>query len=83
MNVPFSRSINTAILGLILLISCGVNPPKKILAGGLQVEGIRLPPGFAIQVYAENVVNAPHRPVPMNGLAYELTDSRSLILVTK
>lgn len=37
---------------------CRVNPPVKILAGGPKIEGISLPPGFSIHLYAGELKNA-------------------------
>jgi glucose/arabinose dehydrogenase len=37
---------------------CSVNFPSKMMAGGLKLDGIELPEGFGIHIYAEDVNNA-------------------------
>lgn len=60
---------------LFLLWSCGpVNPPIKVLApsyeGNLPIDSIKLPDGFAITVYAENVKNARALSLSPNGTLF-------------
>lgn len=58
MKKPLFSSL--MVLPMLLFLYCGkINPPMpKIFSGKIDVSTIKLPDGFNIEIYAENVVNA-------------------------
>ena len=55
---PIRRAIGLAAVLALVAGACGVFLPPKGCRAGLAVDGIRLPPGFAITVYAGDVPGA-------------------------
>jgi glucose/arabinose dehydrogenase len=70
MKKPFFSSL--LILPMLLFLYCGkINPPMpKIFSDKIEVSSIKLPDGFKIEIYADNVVNARSMALSPSGVLF-------------
>ena len=70
MKKPLFNSL--MVLPMLLFLYCGkINPPMpKIFSGKIDVSTIKLPDGFNIEIYAENVVNARSMALSPSGVLF-------------
>ena len=70
MKKPFFSSL--LVLPMMLFLYCGkINPPMpKIFSSKIEVSSIKLPDGFKIEIYADNVVNARSMALSPSGVLF-------------